>query len=233
MSISTSPISAAPISGEKASGVTCAFVLPWDNALVVQQALTCQWSLESFSGVVVSQTVMPWSFPEIVRQWNFPFESAFVNAGLEGRYGDEPLAVQCAFLFTEIFDVSQAVEFPWEPLPVVNRQWVEQYGTLFVLAGAEMPFSNAPVTAQCEFPIPYPILAAVECPWTVLGLTGCQVVFPWGFTTPVAGQTAFSFDLLARNPVSSSLTLYWDLAAERPTLQPNSIVRAFHQGVLV
>ena len=233
MSISTSPISDAPISGEKASGVQCAFSLPWDNALVVQQSLTCRWFLESFSGVVVSQTTMPWSFPEIVRQWNFQFESAFVNAGLACRYGNEPMVVQCAFPFTEISDVSRAVEFPWEPLPVVNRQWTEQYGTLYVLAGAEMPFGNAPVTAQCEFPIPCPIVVSVAFPWTVLGLAECQVAIPWGSTTPVAGQTAFPFDLLARNPVNRSLVEFWDLAVEKPILQPNNVVRAFHQGVFL
>ena len=233
MTISSAPISDAPISGGKASSVQCAISLPWDDAPVVQQSLTCRWYLESFSGVVVSQTTMPWSFPEIVRQWNFPFESAFVNAGLECRYGNEPMTVQCAFPFTEISDVSRAVEFSWEPLPVVNRQWMEEYGPLYTQAGVAMPFGNAPVTAQCEFPILAPIVAAVAFPWTVLGLAGCQVAMPWGFTTPVAGQTAFPFELLARNPVNRSLVEYWDLAVEKPILQPNSVVRAFHQGVLI
>ena len=233
MSISSAPISSAPISGQKPSAVVHSVVLAWEDALVVQQALTCRWFLESFSGVVVSQTLMPWSFPEITCQCAFPFEQAFVYVGLEGRYGNEPMAVQWVLPYTEIFSVDAAVEFSWKSLPVVNRQWIEEYGTLFVLASAEMPFGNAPVTAQCECPISAPIVAAVSFPWTVLGLMEHQVAIPWGSTVPVAGETVFPFDLLARNPISRSLVEYWDLAADRPILQPNSVVRAFHQGVLL
>ncbi|MEO5350047.1 MAG: hypothetical protein H7836_10405 [Magnetococcus sp. YQC-3] len=233
MSIASAPISAAPITGQKASSVSCAFALPWEDAAIVQQALTCRWFLESFSGVVVAQTLMPWSFPEIVQQCACPFDSAFVHVGLEGRYGNEPMAVQWVLPYTEIFSVGAAVEFSWEPLPVVNRQWMEEYGTLFVLASAELPFGNAPVTVQCECPISSPIVASVAFPWTVLGLTEQQIAIPWGSTLPVAGQTAFPFDLLARNPVNRSLVEYWDLAVERPILQPNGLVRAFHHGVLL
>ncbi|MBF0162076.1 MAG: hypothetical protein HQL88_07285 [Magnetococcales bacterium] len=233
MSIAFAPISAAPIAGQKASSISRAFTLPWEDAAIVQQALTCRWFLESFSGVVVSQTLMPWGIPETVQQCAFPFESAFVHVGLEGRYGNEPIAVQWVLPYTEIFSVGAAVEFSWEPLPVVNRQWTEEYGTLFVQTGVAMPFGNAPVTAQCECPILAPVVASVVFPWTVLGLTEHQVAILWGSTVPVAGETAFPFDLLARNPVSRSLVEYWDLAVERPILQPNNLIRAFHQGVLL
>ncbi|MEO5350509.1 MAG: hypothetical protein H7836_12800 [Magnetococcus sp. YQC-3] len=233
MSIASAPISAAPVAGQKASNVSRAFALPWEDAAIVQQAFTCRWFLESFSGVVVSQTLMPWGVPETVQQCAFPFESAFLHVGLEGRYGNEPMAVQWVLPYTEIFSVAADVEFSWEPLPVVNRQWTEEYGTLFVLASAEMPFGNAPVTTQCECPISAPVAASVAFPWAVLGLTEHQLAMPWGSTTPTAGQTAFPFDLLARNPANRSLVEYWDLAVERPILQPNGLVRAFHQGVLL
>ena len=233
MSISTSPISTSPIAGEKASAVVRTLVLAWEDAPTIQQSLTCRWFLESFSGVVVSQTAMPWGIPETVQQCVFPFESAFIHAGCDCRYGNEPTVAQWELPYTEIFSVVGSTEFRWEPLPVVNRQWTEEYGTLFVVAGAEMPFGNAPVTAQCECPISAPIVAAVAFPWTVLGLTEQQISMSWGSTVPIDGQTAFPFDLLARNPVSRSLVEFWDLAAERPILQPNNVVRAFHQGVLL
>ena len=233
MSIASAPISAAPISGQKASAVVSSLTLAWGDALVVQQSLTCRWFLESFSGVVVSQTSMMWSFPESTHQCAFPFEQAFVHVGLECRYGNEPMAVQWVLPYTEIFSVEAAVEFSWDSLPVVNRQWTEEYGTLFVQASAEMPFGNAPVTAQCACPISAPIVMSVAFPWTVLGLTEHQVAIPWGSTVPVAGETVFPFELLDRNPVSRSLVEYWNLAAERPILQPNNVVRAFHQGVLI
>ncbi|MEO5349960.1 MAG: hypothetical protein H7836_09960 [Magnetococcus sp. YQC-3] len=143
------------------------------------------------------------------------------------------MATQWVLPYTEIFSVGTAVEFSWNSLPVVNRQWTEEYGTLFVLANAEMPFGNAPVITQCECPISAPIVASMTFPWTVLGLAECQLAMPWGSTTPTGGQTAFPFDLLARNLANRSLVEYWDLAVERPILQPNNLVRAFHHGVLL
>ena len=233
MGISIAPISSTPIAGQVAPVVVGSVDLSWEDASVINQSLTCRWYLESFSGVVVAQTTMPWGCPETVQQCAFPFESAFVSVGLACRYGNEPMAVQCALPYTEIFSVDAAVEFRWDALPVVNRQWVEQYGTLYVQAGVSVPFGNAPVVAQCECPITAPIDASVAFPWAILGLTECQVAIPWGSTTPVGRQTVFPFDVLARNPVSHSLVEFWDLAEERPILQPNNIVRAFHQGVFL
>ncbi|MBF0143045.1 MAG: hypothetical protein HQL59_06255 [Magnetococcales bacterium] len=124
-------------------------------------------------------------------------------------------------------------EQPWDSCIVVKAALPQEYRSLLAFSSASFPYGNAPVQAQCAFPIHFTVSASLESEWNLRGKARSQCVMPWTSTTSVAMQALFRWDRLKRDPVAASSIQLWNLAEDRPVRPTGVAVRAFHFGELV
>ena len=97
----------------------------------------------------------------------------------------------------------------------------------------EHPWSNAPIQVQHDQPIYFTVAAVLETGWTLQEEIRAQCAMPWTFTTTVAIQGAFRWNLMEYDPVAASLSQIWNLSDDQSINLSSVAVRAFHFGALV
>ena len=115
----------------------------------------------------------------------------------------------------------------------VAASLTSEYGPLLAVATLSSPYGIAPISAQHDQPIFFTVSASLTSAWSLQGVVHGQCSMPWGFTTPIAAQCLFGWDLLERDPVAASLTQFWDLSSDQAIRLSGVAVRAFHMGELV
>ena len=236
--------------GEAArTGTACSW--PWDDAAPVGRSQVFPWEDESadtwplraLTGTALaSAPVAGTAFGQIETACEAPWDHPWVNRVLECPFGlraerqsETPWGdwqAQAGMVHPYGDLLAQAgIACPWEAALRISAGMDEAYGSSIAITRLELPFGNGPVLAAWSLPIHFTVTTKLEASWSVRGLTGRQVETGWGFTTPVAEQESFPYDLLVHTPVNRALTGSWDLTAERPPLRAGSGVRAIHFGV--
>ncbi|MBF0151768.1 MAG: hypothetical protein HQL84_17255 [Magnetococcales bacterium] len=183
------------------------------------------------TGQVAVQCVFPWSNVRVetasVQSW-----SIRLNAASEQRYDNERLLIQHEQPYGP-WMVHAGHDQRWEACVIVRSSDLQPYGNLLVQAVASYPYGNAPVCLWNEQPIRHTVETTLAMGWSVLAGVHVRSLQPWGSTTPVAAQCAFSWDRLERNPVSASSRQIWNLSDDRSVRLAGNVIRAFHFGELV
>ncbi|MBF0191615.1 MAG: hypothetical protein HQL99_10835 [Magnetococcales bacterium] len=107
------------------------------------------------------------------------------------------------------------------------------YGTLYAKRCMDQQYRNSPIASWFEQPLTFTVDSRLDASWTLMAKVGGQHVQPWTSTVTVASNCTERYDLLARDPVSSSFTQIWNLSDDRAIRLSGSAVRAFHRGELV
>lgn len=129
--------------------------------------------------------------------------------------------------------VSSTLEAPYGPARV-NASWLESaYGTLCAKRCMDHQYRNSPIASWFEQPLTFTVDSRLDASWTLMAKVDSQHVQPWTSTVTVASHCTERYDLLARDPVSSSFTQIWNLSDNRAIRLSGSAVRAFHLGQLV
>ena len=188
------------------------------------------------SGVNVTRSVVaicnfPWGTWTATRSFDVPY-SICLAVGFVERWGVPIVTAQYSFPYGSLVTVASG-EMLWDDCIVVQSSLIETYGPLLTFHQSSFPYSAGHVSTQCIFPIHGTVTKSASFGWRLKDAIRVQCDMPWGFTTTVTEQGSFPYKILPRDPVIASLVEYWDISSDQSILRPDSVVRAFHFGVLL
>ncbi|MBF0339375.1 MAG: hypothetical protein HQL95_00250 [Magnetococcales bacterium] len=129
--------------------------------------------------------------------------------------------------------VSSALESPYGPARVNASTLDSAYGTLYAKRCMDYQYGNSPIASWLEQPLTFTVDSRLDASWTLMAKMDGQQVQTWTSTVTVASHCTERYELLVRDPVSSSFTQIWNLSDDRTIRLSGSAVRAFHLGQLV